>query len=294
MLAMLFPGQGSQRHGMGEKLFDNVPEFASREHEIDTCLGYSVRKLCLEAPAQRLNETQYTQPCLYLVNALYYYKAIADGDRPSFFAGHSLGEYNALLAAGVFDLLTGLRLVQRRGDLMSRIKNGGMAAVVGLTGEQIAQILRDNGLSTLDVANYNSPLQTVISGTVSDINLARPVFEKAGAQLFLPLQVSAAFHSRYMADVANTFSKFLDSFTFAPLNATVISNVTGRPYPWGDPSKTVRMLLTRQISSPVLWTESVDHMLAGGATVFREAGPGDVLAKLTEKIKQQRPVTHGA
>jgi malonyl CoA-acyl carrier protein transacylase len=279
---------------MGENLFDSVPEFTSREREIDTCLGYSVRKMCLEAKGQRLNETQFTQPCLYLVNALYYYKAIADGDRPSFFAGHSLGEYDALLAAGAFDLLTGLRLVQKRGELMSRIKNGGMAAIVGLRGERIVQILHENGLTGLDVANYNAPLQTVVSGLVSDINSAAQFFERAGAQLYLPLQVSAAFHSRYMAEVANTFGEFLGSFTFAPLNATVIANATGQPYPWGDPSKAIRTLLTRQISSSVLWTKTVDYMLANGATTFKESGPGDVLTKLTYKTIQQRPIASAA
>ncbi|MGA2887000.1 MAG: ACP S-malonyltransferase [Terracidiphilus sp.] len=294
MLALLFPGQGSQIRGMGEDLFDKVPEFTSREREIDTCLGFSVRKMCLEPQGQRLNETQYTQPCLFLVNALYYYKAIADGDRPSFFAGHSLGEYDALMAAGAFDLLTGLRLVQKRGELMSHVKNGGMAAIVGLRGERIIQILEENGLTNLDVANYNAPSQTVVSGLVSDINRAAPFFEKAGAQLYLPLQVSAAFHSRYMVDVANAFNEFLGTFTFAPLNATVIANATGQPYPWGDPSKAIRSLLTRQICGSVLWTKSVDYMLANGTTTFKEAGPGDVLTKLTDKITQQRPAAAAA
>jgi malonyl CoA-acyl carrier protein transacylase len=132
MIAFVFPGQGSQKRGMGAGLFDEARQYAEVEKEVDAILGYSLRELCLEDPDNRLKETEFTQPCLYVVNALHYYKAVNQGARPDYLAGHSLGEYNALLAAGVFDFLTGLRLAQRRGELMSRAKNGGMAAVIGL------------------------------------------------------------------------------------------------------------------------------------------------------------------
>jgi malonyl CoA-acyl carrier protein transacylase len=288
MLAIVFPGQGSQRRGMGGTLFDEVPAFAASEREIDACLGYSVRRMCLDDPGQKLKETQYTQPCLFIVNALHYFKRIAEGDRPSFLAGHSLGEYNALLAAGAFDLITGVRLVQKRGELMSRVKNGGMAAVVGLRAKQIVQLLDENGLTGLDVANYNAPLQTVVSGLTSDIDRAAPVFEKAGAQLYMPLNVSAAFHSRYMDDVAKSFEQFLTSFSFSRLQTTVISNVTGEPYPPNETSSTIRSLLTRQITHSVQWMQSVDYMQAHGASAFNEAGPGSVLSQLIQKIRLER------
>src|SRR6266508_3278188 len=125
MIAFVFPGQGSQKRGMGAGLFNEAPQYAEVEMEVDAILGYSLRKLCLEDPDNRLKETEFTQPCLYVVNALHYYKAVNQGARPDYLAGHSLGEYNALLAAGVFDFLTGLRLAQRRGEMMSRAKNGG-------------------------------------------------------------------------------------------------------------------------------------------------------------------------
>src|SRR5690348_12908296 len=128
MIAFMFPGQGSQKRGMGQGLFDEVREYAAVERDVDAILGYSMRKLCLEDPDNRLKETQFTQPSLYVANALHYYKAMAEGARPAYVAGHSLGEYNALLAAGAFDFLTGLRLVQKRGELMSQAKNGGMGA----------------------------------------------------------------------------------------------------------------------------------------------------------------------
>src|SRR5947209_5522982 len=146
MIAFLFPGQGSQRRGMGQGLFDEVREYATVENEVDAILGYSLRKLCLENPDDRLKETQFTQPSLYVVNALHYYKALSQGTRPDYLAGHSLGEYNALLAAGVFDFLTGLRLVKKRGELMSQAKNGAMAAVIGLGVSIISKVIKENGL----------------------------------------------------------------------------------------------------------------------------------------------------
>ncbi|MGD0096257.1 MAG: ACP S-malonyltransferase [Terracidiphilus sp.] len=287
MLAFVFPGQGSQRRGMGQGLFDEVPEFLAKEREIDQCLGYSIRTLCLEDPGSRLKETQYTQPCLYIVNALHYYKAVAQGMRPSFFAGHSLGEYNALLAAGAFDLITGLRLVQKRGEMMSKVKNGGMAAIIGLNAKRVKQLLEENGFSGLDVANYNSEAQIVLTGMMNDINRAAPIFEKANAKLYMPLLVSAAFHSRYMSDVAAKFGDFLNAFTFYSLHTPVISNVTGEPYPSGDSSAAIRSLLSRQICSSVLWMQSVRYMLTRGVTAFKEIGPGDVLTQLVQRIQME-------
>jgi malonyl CoA-acyl carrier protein transacylase len=288
MIAFVFPGQGSQKRGMGQGLFDEATQYAEVEKDVDTILGYSLRKLCLEDADNRLKETQFTQPCLYVVNALHYYKAVSQGAHPAYLAGHSLGEYNALLAAGVFDFLTGLRLVQKRGELMSRAKNGGMGAVIGLGAGMVAKVIQENGLASIDVANFNTSSQTVVSGPIEDIKRAGPLFEKAGARLYMPLQVSAAFHSRYMADAAKAFADFLDPMSFAAPKIPVIANVTAQPYPTDNSSESVKSLLARQITSSVRWNQSIRFIISRGVTQFSEMGPGNVLTRMTQEIQQEK------
>jgi malonyl CoA-acyl carrier protein transacylase len=286
MLAFVFPGQGSQHRGMGQRLFDEVSAYAAAEREVDALLGYSLRQLCLQDPDNRLKQTQYTQPALYVVNALHYYQAVGRGEVPTHVSGHSLGEYNALLAAGAFDFITGLRLVKQRGELLAQAKDGGMAAVVGLGSARIPQLLQDSGLGAIDVANYNSPLQTVLSGPLAELQRAGPIFEKAGAKLYMPLQVSAAFHSRYVAGAARVFAEFLATVPFQPLQLPVIANVTAEPYPQND-AAAVRLLLVKQITHPVRWTRSIRHLIAQGVTSFNEIGPGNVLTRLIQQIQQE-------
>ncbi len=286
MIAFLFPGQGSQKRGMGQGLFDEVREYASVETSVDTILGYSLRQLCMEDTGNRLKETQFTQPCLYVVNALHYYKSVSEGIQPDYVAGHSLGEYNALLAAGVFDFLTGLRLVKKRGELMAQARNGGMGAVVGLDAGMVAKAIEDNGLASLDIANYNTPSQTVVSGPVADVSRSGPLFEKAGARMFMPLQVSAAFHSRYMADAAKAFCDFLAPMSFAAPMIPAIANATAEPYPFSNASESVKSLLVKQITHSVQWTQSIRYLMSLGVTQFSEMGPGNVLTRLVQQIQQ--------
>ncbi|HXH38617.1 MAG TPA: ACP S-malonyltransferase [Thermoanaerobaculia bacterium] len=288
MIAFVFPGQGSQKRGMGQGLFDEVPEYAAVEKDVDAILGYSMRALCLEDADNRLRQTQFTQPSLYVVNALHYYKAAGEGARPAYLAGHSLGEYNALLAAGVFDFLTGLRLVKKRGELMSQAKNGGMGAVIGLSAGAIAKVVAESGLQSLDIANFNTPSQTVVSGPVDDIRRAGSFFEKAGAQMYIPLQVSAAFHSRYMADAANVFGDFLAPMSFAPPKTPVVANVTAQPYPADDSSESVKSLLVNQITHSVQWAQSISFLISQGVTTFSELGPGNVLTRMVQQIQQRK------
>lgn len=285
MLACIFPGQGSQKKGMGEGLFDQVPEYRDVAQQVDDVLGYSLRQLCLQDPENKLRDTRYTQPALFVVNALTYYKGRAQGTRPAMLAGHSLGEYDALLAAGVFDLLTGLRLVRMRGELMSRARKGGMAAVVGLSESKIAQVLREYGLSGVDVANFNSPSQIVVSGLTEDIARAGPIFEKAGARLYMPLPVSAPFHSRHMEDAARAYGAFLAGFGFSAPRLPVVANVTAEPYP--SSSDAIKSLLVQQIARSVRWTQSVRYMHSRGVSEFNEMGPGNVLTRLVAQIPQE-------
>jgi malonyl CoA-acyl carrier protein transacylase len=286
MLAYVFPGQGSQKRGMGQGLFDSVREYREIESQVDALMGFSIRKMCLEDAGDSLRDTRFTQPCLYVVNALHYYKAVADEGEPDFVAGHSLGEYNALLAAGAFDFISGLRLVKKRGELMSRARNGGMAAVIGLDGPKVSKVIRESALASIDVANFNSPSQTVVSGPTEDVKRAGPVFEKAGARMYVPLQVGAAFHSRYVADAGRVFSDFVAPLSFCAPRMDVIANVTGRPYPVHD-AGAVKAMLVEQITRPVLWTQSIRFLMTTGVTEFKEIGPGNVLTRLVQQIRME-------
>ncbi len=275
----LFPGQGSQSVGMGEALFD---EYADLVEKADVLLGYSLKALCLEDPHGLLNQTQYTQPALFAVTALEYLKkTAASKEKPDYLAGHSLGEYNALFAGGAIDFETGLRLVQKRGELMGKAKGGGMAAVIGLGPDRVREILSGTGVETIDVANFNSPTQIILSGPVDDLDAVAKTFTEGGARRYLPLKVSAAFHSRYMEDARKAFSVFLKEISFKNLEIPVIANVTARPYE----SKEIRNNLDRQITNSVRWQESIEYLLALGECEFEEIGPGTVLTKLVQQIR---------
>jgi trans-AT polyketide synthase/acyltransferase/oxidoreductase domain-containing protein len=281
MATHVFPGQGSQQKGMGRDLFERFPGLVTAA---DGVLGYSIRELCVNDPHGMLGETQYTQPALFVVNALTFLHTVeSTGKRPCYVAGHSLGEYNALLAAEVLDFESGLRLVKKRGELMSRVKGGGMAAVVGLSEKQIAAVLAENGFDGIDIANRNTPSQFVIAGRVDEIQKSKAAFEKAGAKLFVPLRVSAPFHSRYMAEVRNEFAEFLDAIRFSAPKVPIISNVEARPYPEGR----AKSLLADQITASVRWTETIQYLIAKGETEFVELGPGSVLSGLVKKIQQE-------
>jgi len=282
MLTYIFPGQGSQNKGMGGALF---AEFKDETAQADDILGYSIERLCMQDPDATLSQTQYTQPALYIVNALSYLKKIKEtGNKPDFVAGHSLGEYDALFAAEAFDFATGLQLVKKRGELMSYVAGGGMAAVIGLNKEQITDILQKNNLKNIAMANYNSPTQIVISGLKTEINYAKSIFEAIkGVTMFIPLKTSGAFHSRYMTDAKKEFEVFLEAFTFSSLAIPVISNVHARPYNQAD----IKQNLVEQITNPVKWAESIQYLMGIGEMEFEEVGPGKVLTGLVQRIKRE-------
>lgn len=279
--AIVFPGQGSQFEGMGKDLFDEFPEYVEKANEI---LGYSIKDICLNNLNGLLNQTEYTQPALYVVCTLSYLKLMKESAQPDYVAGHSIGEYSALFAAGIVDFETGLCLVKKRGELMQRAEGDSMAAVVGLKEPQVRQVLKDSGFSAIDVANLNAPTQIVISGKKDDIYAAENTFKEVdGCFMYKVLNVSGAFHSRYMQPACDKFTQLLNSVTFNPMRIPIIANITARIY---DESK-IADTLSKQLVSSVYWTDSVRYLMAKGVDEFVEVGPGNVLTKLVAQIKRE-------
>lgn len=286
MATFVFPGQGAQMKGMGGSLFDEFRDIAELADEV---LGYSIKRLCLEDPDNLLGQTEYTQPSLFTVNALSYLKRVmVDGRNPDFVAGHSLGEYNALFAAGVFDFREGLLLVRKRGELMSRATGGGMAAIIGLKEDQVAEVLHAERLEQVDIANLNAPSQIVISGRKEDIARAKGVFEQTpGVAMVVELRTSGAFHSRFLLESQREFEKYADSFVFRNPSIPVISNLYARPYRESE----IKQTLVRQITHPVRWTDSIRYLMGKGERTFEEIGPGKVLTGLIARIvKEAEPI----
>lgn len=272
----MFPGQGSQTKGMGIELFSFFPE---QIKQADTILGYSIKELCLEDPQQQLSDTEFTQPALYIIEALSFLARIAEEKKPEYLIGHSLGEYAALFAAGVFNFETGLKLVQKRGELMAKASGGGMLAVINLAEDKIKTLLQTNGLDSIDFANFNSPKQIVLSGPAADIATANEILAQE-ALMCVPLKVSGAFHSRYMQSAADEFKQFLEPFQFLPLQIEVIANVTAESYF----DKMVKENLVKQITHPVRWTDTIRYLKKQGESTFIEVGPGNVLTRLVAQI----------
>lgn len=278
MRAYVFPGQGAQVVGMGKELFQKYPHYVRVADEV---LGYSIEELCLEDKESKLNLTQYTQPALFVVSALSYLDAIEkEGRKPEVVAGHSLGEYNALFAAGAFSFETGVRLVKKRGELMGNANGGAMAAIVGLTEQKVREVIKTYHLNQVDISNLNTPKQTVIASTKDGIECAKAAFEQEQARV-IPLKVSAAFHSRYMKEAQEKFDEYLEQFKFSKLQIPVISNYTASTYQEGE----VKRNLIQQLGSTVRWVESVKRMEELGCTEIVEVGPGHVLTNMIKKIR---------
>ena len=277
-MVFMFPGQGSQSLGMGAELFERYPDLVV---EADAVLGYSIKELCLVNPDDKLKRTDYTQPALYVVDSLSYLdKVEAEKIRPDFVIGHSLGEYAALYAAGAFDFTVGLKLVRKRGALMNATTGGGMAAILGMTGDAVASALTELGAGSIDVANFNSPGQIVISGPKADIEAFAPRMKEKGARRVVILPVSGAFHSRYMKPAAEEFEAFLAGFSFNSLKIPCIANCSAQPYT----DDSIGSNLVKQIYSSVRWDETIKGLRDQGADMFIEVGPGTVLSGLARQI----------
>ncbi|HET8777620.1 MAG TPA: ACP S-malonyltransferase [Candidatus Limnocylindria bacterium] len=283
-LALLFSPQGSQAVGMGRELAERHPAARAVFDEADATLGWSVSATCWSGPEERLADTRQTQPCLLTtsVAALRAFEA-AGVAQPAVVAGHSVGEYAALVAAGVLDLPAALRLVTRRAELMAGADGeGGMSAVLGLDRATVEEVVSSVARPTeLVVANDNAPGQVVISGTSEALSAAEEPMRAAGAKRIVRLPVSGAFHSPLMASVAEDLAEAFEAETWHEPRVPVMSNVTAEPE--SDPAR-IRSLLAEQVRSPVEWVRCVERMAADGVDTMIECGAGSALVGMVRRI----------
>jgi [acyl-carrier-protein] S-malonyltransferase len=283
-VALLFSPQGSQVVGMGRDLADGEPAARAAFEAADATLGWSVSDLAFTGPEARLNDTRATQPALLTtsVAALAALRARLD-PQPAFVAGHSVGEYAALVAAGVLAFPDALRLVVRRGELMAaQPGSGGMVAVIGLEREVVQRAIEVVASpADLVVANDNAPGQVVLSGDRDALAAAEEALRAAGARRLIPLKVSGAFHSPQMTAVSDGLAEAFDGVPWQDATVPVVSNVTAEPE--RDAAR-LRNLLAEQVRSPVEWVASVRRMVADGVDTFVECGPGNALAGMVKRI----------
>ncbi len=288
-IAFLFPGQGAQAVGMGKDLYDNYDIAKSVYETADEVLGKSITSLCFEGPEDALKQTVNTQPCIVTTSiaALEALKSQLDIE-PDYVAGHSLGEYCAMYTAGVMSLETTIKAIQKRADLMGQTKGGAMAAVLNATEEVLkAGLVEGSKVGYVDVANYNSPAQVVITGDENAVKAAGDYILANGARRVVPLAVSGAFHSKFMEKAGEEFAKFVKGFEINNATVPVITNVDAKETTLAED---FRAKMPRQIYSSVHWTQTIQKMVAEGVEIFVEIGPGKVLAGLNKKIAPEAKV----
>src|SRR5215469_2045903 len=284
-LAFLFPGQASQYPGMGRDLAEKYPESRAVFDEADAALGFSLFKLCCEGTEEALKQTENTQPAILAVSVAAYRALEKRGITPDFAAGHSLGEYSALVAAGGLDFADAVKIVRGRGRYMQEAvpaREGAMAAILGLPPSEVAEVCKKAAdHEVVSPANLNSPEQTVISGAAAAVKRAVEIASQSGAKRAVILAVSAPFHCAMMAPAQRRLETDLRAATFHPLKFPVVTNVDAESVTTADEA---RDALIRQVTHPVRWLDSIHEMIEAGVTVFVEVGPGKVLTGLMRQI----------
>jgi [acyl-carrier-protein] S-malonyltransferase len=291
MKAYVFPGQGAQFPGMGKELYETSSKAKERFHQANEILGFEITKIMFGEDAAALKETKVTQPAIFL-HATIQSESMGTTFKPEMVAGHSLGEFSALVAAGVLSFEEGLSLVSERALAMQEACNqspGTMAAILGLEDEKVEAICKEiEGI--VIPANYNCPGQLVISGAVEAVENACEAFKEAGSRRALLLPVGGAFHSPLMEPAKERLAKAIEQTTFNNPRCSVYQNVTARGTL--DPEE-LRKQLVAQLTAPVKWTQSIQQMIADGATHFTEVGPGNVLQGLIKKIDRSVETASG-
>ncbi len=287
--AFLFPGQGSQYVGMGKDLYDADPLAKALYDLADNKLSFDFKRICFEGPEEDLKQTRVTQPALFVHSVVVAQLLQKKGVRGDTFAGHSLGEYSALVAAGVLDFTAGLDLVALRGQLMQNAgdeRPGTMAAILGLNMEQIENVCLFSSIDDEVVvpANINAPGQIVVSGDVAAVERAMEMAREQGAKKVIQLVVSGAFHSPLMEPAANKLAEKLNTTNMRPANMPVYLNVTGKSET--QPEK-IRERLVQQLTHPVRWEDIMRNMVAKKVSTVIELGPGKVLQGLAKRVERR-------
>ncbi|MFO8145073.1 MAG: ACP S-malonyltransferase [Candidatus Syntrophosphaera sp.] len=284
--AYVFPGQGAQYVGMAKDYIEEIPEFAAVLREFDQTHATDLESVMLEGPEDRLKETRFTQPAIlfHSICALKSFERCSDL-RPDYVAGHSLGEFSALVANGTLDWKDAMHLVHKRGEFMIKANAWipfGMAAVIGLSAEKVLEACREAESAGLVCAvNFNSPVQTVISGTQQGVAKASELARSMGAKRVIPLVVGGPFHTELIRDAADWLAQEMVNMEFRDASIPLVSNVDALPNTAGDTS---REKLTQQVISPVLWVDCVRRMIEDGVDTFIEFGPRNVLCGMIKSI----------